>query len=91
VKLKAKIAQQTVVEKLRSMKIDVKSVSGSNLKAQLETQETMKKDGGKLINSIMEEYPKLWQASGVSYSQLLDELIELAFDRHSRRRRNTAR
>jgi D-alanine-D-alanine ligase len=35
-------------------------------------------------------YPKLWQASGVSYSQLLDELIELAFDRHSRRRRNTA-
>ena len=36
-------------------------------------------------------YPKLWQASGVSYSQLLDELIELAFDRHSRRRRNTAR
>jgi D-alanine-D-alanine ligase len=36
-------------------------------------------------------YPKLWQASGVSYPQLLDELIELAFDRHSRRRRNTAR
>ena len=36
-------------------------------------------------------YPKLWQASGVPYSQLLDELIELAFDRHSRRRRNTAR
>jgi D-alanine-D-alanine ligase len=35
-------------------------------------------------------YPKLWQASGVSYSQLLDELIELAFDRYSRRRRNTA-
>jgi D-alanine-D-alanine ligase len=36
-------------------------------------------------------YPKLWQASGVSYSDLLDQLIELAFDRHSRRRRNTAR
>ena len=35
-------------------------------------------------------YPKLWQASGVSYSQLLDELLEVAFDRHSRRRRNTA-
>jgi D-alanine-D-alanine ligase len=35
-------------------------------------------------------YPKLWQASGVSYSQLLDELIDLAFERHSRRRRNTA-
>lgn len=36
-------------------------------------------------------YPKLWQASGISYSGLLDELIALAFDRHSRRRRNTAR
>ena len=36
-------------------------------------------------------YPKLWQASGLSYGQLLDELIDLAIDRHSRRRRNTAR
>ena len=36
-------------------------------------------------------YPKLWQASGLSYRELLDELINLAIDRHSRRRRNTAR
>ena len=36
-------------------------------------------------------YPKLWQASGLSYGALLDELIVLAVDRHSRRRRNTAR
>jgi len=36
-------------------------------------------------------YPKLWQASGLSYRELLDELIDLAIDRHSRRRRNTAR
>jgi D-alanine-D-alanine ligase len=35
-------------------------------------------------------YPKLWQASGVSYPALLDELIMLALDRFSRRRRNTA-
>jgi D-alanine-D-alanine ligase len=35
-------------------------------------------------------YPKLWQASGMSYSALLDELIALALDRFSRRRRNTA-
>ena len=27
-------------------------------------------------------YPKLWEASGVSYSELLDRLIELAFERH---------
>jgi len=34
-------------------------------------------------------YPKLWQASGMSYPALLDELITLALDRFSRRRRNT--
>lgn len=36
-------------------------------------------------------YPKLWQASGVGYSQLLTELIDLAIERHSRRKRNTTR
>jgi D-alanine-D-alanine ligase len=32
-------------------------------------------------------YPKLWQASGLSYSQLLDRLIELAIERHGARQR----
>jgi D-alanine-D-alanine ligase len=27
-------------------------------------------------------YPKLWEASGISYSQLIDRLIELALERH---------
>ena len=36
-------------------------------------------------------YPKLWQASGVSYPELLDQLVELALLRHAKRRRNTAR
>ncbi len=36
-------------------------------------------------------YPKLWQASGLTYSQLLDELIFLAIERHGRQRRNTQR
>jgi D-alanine-D-alanine ligase len=30
-------------------------------------------------------YPKLWEASGVPYPQLLDELIQLAIERHQRR------
>ncbi|MCC6817046.1 MAG: D-alanine--D-alanine ligase [Saprospiraceae bacterium] len=29
-------------------------------------------------------YPKLWEASGISYTELIDQLIQLAFDRHSR-------
>ncbi len=38
-------------------------------------------------------YPKLWQASGVAYAELIDELIELALERHERRMRfrNTQR
>jgi D-alanine--D-alanine ligase len=34
-------------------------------------------------------YPKLWQAAGVSYAELIDRLVGLALDRHARRRRNT--
>ena len=30
-------------------------------------------------------YPRLWQASGLSYPALLDRLIELALERHRRR------
>ena len=34
-------------------------------------------------------YPKLWQAAGVDYPELIDRLVELALERHARRRRNT--
>jgi D-alanine--D-alanine ligase len=33
-------------------------------------------------------YPKLWQATGVSYPELINRLVELAIERKSRRRRN---
>ncbi len=36
-------------------------------------------------------YPKLWQASGISYPDLIDRLVQLALERHRRRRRNTRR
>jgi len=32
-------------------------------------------------------YPKLWEASGLSYRQLVEELIELAIQRHKRKRK----
>ncbi|MDP2291713.1 MAG: D-alanine--D-alanine ligase family protein [Actinomycetota bacterium] len=35
-------------------------------------------------------YPKLWMASGLTYSELIDEMVRLALERHARRRRNTA-
>ncbi len=34
-------------------------------------------------------YPKLWQAAGVAYPELIDRLVALALERHGRRRRNT--
>ncbi len=33
-------------------------------------------------------YPKLWEASGIGYGQLIDQLIELAFERHREKSRN---
>ena len=33
-------------------------------------------------------YPKLWEASGLPYAELLDRLIELAIERHADRQRN---
>jgi D-alanine-D-alanine ligase len=33
-------------------------------------------------------YPKLWEASGLPYPELLDRLIELALERHEDRQRN---
>jgi D-alanine-D-alanine ligase len=30
-------------------------------------------------------YPKLWEATGLQYSDLLDKLIELALDRHKKK------
>ena len=36
-------------------------------------------------------YPKMWQASGLDYPDLIDELVELAYERDNRRKRNTKR
>ena len=33
-------------------------------------------------------YPKMWEASGISYAELIDRLIELAFERHRDKARN---
>lgn len=53
-------------------------------------------DGRVLINEIntipgftrISMYPKLWEASGVSYPELIERLIQLAIERHKDRQRN---
>jgi D-alanine--D-alanine ligase len=37
------------------------------------------------------QYPRLWEESGVSYPELLDRLIELAFARHDKRAKRAGR
>ena len=52
-------------------------------------------DRGLLVNEVntipgftpISMYPKLWEASGLPYPKLLDELVRLALDRNRRRRR----
>jgi D-alanine-D-alanine ligase len=36
-------------------------------------------------------YPKLWEASGISYPDLIDRLIELALERHAEKQRSSYR
>ena len=51
-------------------------------------------NGEVLINEInslpgftrISMYPKLWQAAGMSYSELVSRLIELALERHAGRK-----
>ena len=55
----------------------------------------LRRDGGLIMNEIntipgftkISMYPRLWEASGVSYSELINRLIELAIERFDRERK----
>ena len=38
--------------------------------------------------TVVSMYPKLWEASGISYPELIDRLIELALERHADKKRS---
>ena len=54
------------------------------------------KDGELLVNEIntlpgltdVSGFPKMWEASGVPFSEVIDKLIEFAIERHRERARN---
>jgi D-alanine-D-alanine ligase len=56
----------------------------------------LKPEGQLLLNEIntlpgltdVSGFPKMWEASGVPFSQIIDQLIELAIERHRERARN---
>jgi D-alanine-D-alanine ligase len=55
-----------------------------------------KRDGRVILNEIntipgftnVSMYTKMWEASGVTYTQLIDRLIQLALERHADKKRN---
>ncbi|HEV7890853.1 MAG TPA: hypothetical protein VGP08_09450, partial [Pyrinomonadaceae bacterium] len=57
----------------------------------------LRRDNGKLLlnelNTIpgltdVSGFPKMWDASGMPFPQVLDRLVELAFERHAEKSRN---
>ena len=56
----------------------------------------LRPDGGVLLNEIntlpgltdVSGFPKMWQASGIPFPRVLDQLIEFAIERHRERARN---
>jgi D-alanine-D-alanine ligase len=54
-----------------------------------------KKDGQFYFNEVntipgftsISMYPKLWEATGINYSELLSKLVDLALARHKRKKR----
>src|SRR4029078_12651192 len=56
----------------------------------------LKKDGELLVNEIntlpgltdVSGLPKMWEATGVPFTRVIDQLIQLALDRHRERARN---
>jgi D-alanine-D-alanine ligase len=55
----------------------------------------LKADGTVVVNELntipgftsISMYPMLWEASGLSYTSLIDRLIELALERHEKEKR----
>jgi D-alanine-D-alanine ligase len=80
-------AQTTAI---RRMSIDAfRAVDGSGM---ARVDFLMARDGGEMfvneVNTIpgfttISMYPKMWEASGLPYPQLLDRLIQLALERHA--------
>jgi D-alanine-D-alanine ligase len=79
-------------EEARRMAIEAyKAIDGAGM---ARVDFLMERDSGELylneINTIpgftkISMYPKLWEASGLPYSELLDRLVDLAIERHEQK------
>ncbi|WP_374439721.1 D-alanine--D-alanine ligase [Pseudomonas panipatensis] len=80
-------------ERIRQLAVEAFQVLGCSGLARVDV--FLGADGQVLINELnslpgftrISMYPKLWQAAGMSYSELVSRLIDLALERHAARRR----
>lgn len=78
------------IEQMRKMACDAFTACGCEGLARVDF--FLKENGEMIINEIntlpgfteISMYPKMWEATGIEYSELLDILIELGLERHKR-------
>jgi D-alanine-D-alanine ligase len=89
----AKIPKGTM-KKIQSMAVTAyKAIDASGLSR---VDFFLKPDGELLVNEIntlpgltdVSGYPKMWEATGMPFARVIDELIQLAIERHQERARN---
>jgi len=75
--------------------LSIKSFKALCLSGMARADFFLKKNGQVLVNELntipgftrISMYPKLWEMSGISYSDLIDRLIQLAIERHNQEKR----
>jgi D-alanine-D-alanine ligase len=85
---------KTVTKKIQAMAVKAfQAIDASGLSR---VDFFLTKDGELLVNEIntlpgltdVSGFPKMWEASGIPFPQVIDQLIELAIERHRERARN---
>jgi D-alanine-D-alanine ligase len=85
---------KAVTKRIQKMAVDAyKAIDAAGLSR---VDFFLKPEGQLLVNEIntlpgltdVSGFPKMWEASGVPFSQIIDQLIELAIERHRERARN---
>lgn len=87
-------ASKATTKKIRNMAVTAyKAIDASGLSR---VDFFLKKDGELLVNEIntlpgltdVSGFPKMWEATGMPFSRVIDYLIDLAIERHRERARN---
>jgi len=85
---------KTVMKRIQKMAVEAyQAIDASGLSR---VDFFLKPEGQLLVNEIntlpgltdVSGFPKMWEASGVPFPQIIDQLIELAIERHRERARN---